>query len=220
MSSKEHGTTKSYVVGYILSLVFTFIPYLMVVNRSLKGTTLVAIILGIALLQMVVQLVFFLHLGRGPKPFYNVVFFFATFGIIVITIGASLFIMDNLYRNMSPTEVIQRLAQKEGIAQVGGNETGACSQNLENHVVTISGGVASPMYIQANLCDTLTFISDEGLTREFVFGTYPGRESYGGEYEIVIDDGRPETITLNQSGNFTYYDSREPSVAGYFSVNP
>src|SRR5690606_11665669 len=128
------------------------IPYHLVVNEVMQGKALIAVIWGVAVLQMAIQLLFFLHLGRGPKPFYNVVFFFATFGVIVITIGASLFIMDSLYRNMSPNELIQRLAQREGIDQVGGNETGACAENRKNHVVSVIQGVVTPTNLQAGLC--------------------------------------------------------------------
>lgn len=217
-SHKEHGTTRSYVVGYILSLVFTFIPYFMVVNKYLTGNALIATILSIGLLQMVVQLVFFLHLGRGPKPLYNVVFFFATFGIVVITVGASVIIMNNLYHNMSPEELTRRLAQKENITQISGQETGACNENKNNHVVTISGGTVGPAMIQAGLCDTLTVASEDGVEREIVFGIPPERESYGGEFEFRLDGSRPEIITLNQLGDFTFYDANDHSVIGHFSV--
>ena len=68
----ERGTITSYVIGFLLSLVFTAIPYYLVVNKTVEGNTLLATILGFAVLQMAVQIFFFLHLGRGPKPLYNV----------------------------------------------------------------------------------------------------------------------------------------------------
>jgi cytochrome o ubiquinol oxidase subunit IV len=216
----EHGTTQSYVIGFLLSLIFTIIPYHLVVNKVLTGNTLLATILGIAVVQMFIQIFFFLHLGRGPKPFYNVVFFFATAGIIVIVIGASLFIMNNLYHNMSPMEVTQKLAQDEGISQVNGEDTGACAELLSNHVVTISGGVATPSTIQAKRCDTLTFINKDGLKREIVFGPHPNYHAYGGEDKTILDDERAETITLNESGGFMFHDHLNPSLTGYLTVAP
>lgn len=216
----EHGTTQSYVIGFVLSLIFTIIPYHLVVNKVLTGNTLLATILGIAILQMFIQIFFFLHLGRGPKPFYNVVFFFATAGIIVIVIGASLFIMSNLYHNMSPHEVIKKQAQDEGIAQIGGEKTGACGQLRNNHVVTISGGIASPNHIEAQQCDTLTFINKDGLKREMVFGPHPNYHSYGGEDKTLLDDTRAETITLNESGGFMFHDHLHPTLSGHLTVAP
>lgn len=216
----EHGTTRSYIIGFILSLIFTIIPYHLVVNEVLSGNALLTTILGIAVLQMFIQIFFFLHLGRGPKPFYNVVFFFATAGIIVIVISASLFIMSNLYHNMSPGEVARKKAQDEGIAQIGGADTGACQGNKDNHLVVIQNSLASPAHISAKRCDTLTFLNEDGTKREMVFGPHPNYRNYGGEDKVVLDDGRPETITLNESGSFMFHDHLKPEVAGHLIVTP
>jgi len=216
----EHGTTRSYVIGFVLSLIFTVIPYYLVTNKTIAGSALLATILGIAVLQMFIQIFFFLHLGRGPKPFYNVVFFFATAGIIVIVIGASLFIMNNLYHNMSPGEVVRKQAQDEGISQVGGAQTGACQGNKDNHIVVIKDGVASPAHTQANRCDTLTFLNQDKGKREMVFGPHPNYHSYGGEDMVVLDDGRPETITLNETGGFMFHDHLYPNLNGHLTVAP
>lgn len=217
-ANKEHGTTRSYIIGFILSLIFTIIPYYLVVNKTFAGSTLLVIILGIAVLQMAIQLLFFLHLGRGPKPLYNVVFFFATAGVIVITVGASLFIMDNLYRNMSPDEVIRRQAQEENISQIGGEETGACKVARDNHVITISHGRVRPLHTEAERCDSLTFINEDDQEREIVFGVYPKNTGYGGIFEVPLKNGRPETVTLNEAGDFNFYDHHSPEATGSFTV--
>ncbi|MDQ3064883.1 MAG: cytochrome o ubiquinol oxidase subunit IV [bacterium] len=217
--SKEHGSIRSYVIGFILSLIFTFIPYHLVVNKGLSGSELLAAILGIAVVQMAIQLIFFLHLGRGPKPLYNVVFFFATAGVIIVTIGASLFIMDNLYKNMSPQEYTTRLAQDENIAQIDGRDTGACDENKTNHSVVIRDDDVRPGLLEAKRCDTLTFINEDPKVREIAFGTHPDDVSYGGKYEIVLDDARPETVTLNEVGEFTFHDHRDSQIVGQFTVS-
>lgn len=216
----EHGSTVSYVIGFILSLVFTIIPYYLVVNKVFTGGALLAAILGIALVQMTIQLVFFLHFGRGPKPLYNVVFFFATAGVIVITIGASLFIMDNLYRTMSPEEMTIRLAQEEGIAQIGGRDTGACAQNKASHTLTISGEQMTPAYIEAQRCDTLVIVNEDGATRELAFGAHPDDVTYGGHDTVNLDDSRPEIITLNETGEFVIHDHMNPNLTSIFNVLP
>ena len=84
---KEHGTITSYVAGFVLSLIYTLIPYYLVVNHQFSTSALVTTIISFGIAQMIIQVVFFLHLGRGPKPFYNVVFFFATVGLIVVVVG-------------------------------------------------------------------------------------------------------------------------------------
>lgn len=214
----EHGTIMSYVTGFVLSLIFTFIPYYLVVNKVITGKSLLITILAIGLLQMAIQLLFFLHLGRGPKPLYNVVFFFATAGVIVITVGASLFIMDNLYRNMAPEELVKKLAQQENIAQIGGIETGACIENRASHIVTITEGVVHPIRTEAKLCDTLTFVNNDDSEYDLQFAGYFGPESYGGEDKVHVRSGRTETITLNQLGDFSYFVDTNPELGGYFLV--
>lgn len=215
---ENHGSIMMYVIGFVLSVAFTIVPYLMVVNKMISGNALIAVILGIGIWQMVIQLTFFLHLGRGPKAVYNVVFFFATVGLIILTIGASLFIMQNLYRNMSPQEIVLKQSQGENIVQIGGKNTGACNQPLNNHIMTIKNGIVTPNVINAKRCDTLTFINDDKTVYRIGFGVYPGDVSYGGEYAIVLDDGRPETITLNEAGTFTFQDYTEKSISGQFTV--
>lgn len=217
---KEHGTTKSYIVGYLLSLVFTAIPYYLVVNKTLVGGALLATILGFAVLQMVIQIFFFLHLGRGPKPLYNVVFFVSTVGIILVVVGGSIFIMNNLYRSMTPSEVTTRLAEAEGIYQIDGTKTGACQGVGSNHQVTIKDGVVFPRHTEARLCDTLTFINQDNQAREMTFGTHPKHDAYGGEYELMVRKGRAKSITLNQTGEYEFHDHLDPSVSGEFSVQP
>lgn len=219
-SKAEHGTTKSYIIGYLLSLAFTAIPYYLVVNKTFGGATLLAAILGFAVFQMVIQVFFFLHLGRGPKPLYNVVFFVSTIGIILVVVGGSIFIMSNLYHKITPSEVTTRLAENEGIYQIDGAKTGACQGVRSNHQVTIKDGVASPSFTEARLCDTLTFINEDSRVREMTFGTHPKHDAYGGEYELLVRKGRAKSITLNQTGKYEFHDHLDPSVNGEFSVLP
>ncbi len=213
----EHGTTKSYIIGFVLSLVFTAIPYYMVVNKSVSGTALLVTILGFAVLQMLIQIFFFLHLGRGPKPLYNVVFFASTVGIILVVVGGSIFIMRNLHY-MTPAEATKKLVQDESIYQIGGAMTGACQGARANHQVTIVNGRVSPAHTDAQLCDTLTFINEDSTEREITFGTHPQHGSYAGETELTLRNGRNKTITLNQTGSYQFHDHLDAEVAGDFTV--
>lgn len=212
IANDEHGTISSYVIGFILSLIFTIIPYFMVVNKVLTGNSLLLAILGIGVLQMIIQLVFFLHLGRGPKPFYNVVFFFATALTIIVVIGASIFIMDNLYRTMSPKEFIIRQSQSENIAQISGNETGACVELRKTHNITINGGVSSSNIIEAERCDTISFINEDQIDHEIAFGEHPEDPSYGGLFELFVESGETEIMTLNETGEFILHAHSSPDI--------
>lgn len=221
MSKHPYGSISSYVIGFILSLEFTIIPYYLVTtHRTVPGTTLLTTILVLGVLQMIIQVVFFLHLGRGPKPLYNVAFFVATVGMILVVTVGSIFIMSNLHSRMSPAAVTQKLSQDEAIGQIGGVRTGACQEIGASHIVTITNGAVDVPLTEAHLCDTLTFVNKDSQKRDISFGPHPHHESYGGESEVVVTSGRSETITLNQAGTFIFHDHLDPDMNGRFTVTP
>jgi cytochrome o ubiquinol oxidase operon protein cyoD len=220
VNNSEHGSLKSYVVGYVLSLIFTIIPYYLVVNKVITGTSLWITILGFAFIQMIIQIVFFLHLGRGPKPRWNLYFFVGTVVLVAVVVGGSVFIMNNLHYNMSPTDKIKKLVNDEGIYQVSGSLTGACKEVKTNHKVYIIDGVVVPSVISANKCDSLSFINEDEDLKIITFGIYPERAAYAGEIEIEVESGKSETLTLSDSGTFNYYDQVETKTLGSFTVEP
>ncbi len=216
----EHGNMRSYVIGFILSLVFTLIPYYLVVNQTITGTGLWLAILGFAVLQMIIQITFFLHIGRGPKPNWNLFFFVSTAGIIIFVVGASILIMNRLHYNMSPADQTKKILNDEGIYQIGGELTGACQQLYDNHMIIIKNNRATPVHTLANKCDTLTFINESGNELEIRFGSYPDQGNYAGETELSVRAGRGETITLSDPGIFQFYNNLQPETIGFFTVNP
>ena len=219
LKKSEHGTMQSYVIGFMLSLLATFIPYVMVVNQTVKGRALLVTILVFAFIQLYIQLIFFLHLGRGPKPNWNLYFFAATFSFILMVVAGSIVIINNLHYNMSPTEKVKKLVNDEGIYQVGGAKTGACKILGTNHKVVIKNDIVNPFFTTANKCDTLTFINEDNV-REISFGEHPDHESYAGVTELVIRQGKSKTITLSEPGFFRYHDHLQAETAGHFTVNP
>lgn len=213
----EHDTVQSYVIGFMLSLLFTFIPYVMVVNQTVTGTALLATILGFALIQMIVQVTFFLHLGRGPKPNWNLYFFASTIGVILMVVVGSIVIINNLHYNMSPTDKVAKVVNEEGIYQVGGVATGACPKLGSNHKITFTNGVVSPLYTVAKKCDTISFVNED-TAREITFGAYPNSIVYAGETELIIRKGRSKTLNLSKTGSVQFYDRLQPGTAGNFTV--
>ena len=107
---------KSYIIGFILSIVTTLLAYFLVVNHVWPKEMLTYVVLGIAVVQLLVQVVFFLHLGRGSR-LKSITFLFAILIVLVVVIG-SLWIMQNLDYNMmhmSPDEIEMYMHQNEGI---------------------------------------------------------------------------------------------------------
>ncbi|HJQ08270.1 MAG TPA: cytochrome o ubiquinol oxidase subunit IV [Candidatus Saccharimonadales bacterium] len=222
-SNAPHGTTKSYTIGFVLSLIFTCIPYYLVVEKVVSGNVLLATILGFAVLQMIIQIVFFLHLGREKSPHWQLLFFISTIGIILVVVMGSLWIMHHLHYNMTPVtlaDVSKKLVEKEGIYQIGGEKTGACQGAHANLKVVIKNGQVAPAHTAARVCDTLTFINEDSVVREMTFGTHPRHGAYAGESELTVRKGRGKTITLTEPGTYQFHDHLHEETAGSFTVTP
>jgi cytochrome o ubiquinol oxidase operon protein cyoD len=221
-AKQGHGTTASYVVGFVLSLIFTFIPYYLVTEKVVTGNALLAIILAIAVLQMIIQIVFFLHLGREKGPRWQLMFFMSTVGIILLVVVGSLWIMHHLHYNMTPVtpeDVSKRLVEREGIYQIDGEKTGACRGGQHtNHKVIIKDSKVSPAHTVARVCDTLTFVNEDYVARDMTFAAHPDHGVYAGESETAIRKGRNKTITLTEAGTYVFHDHLDPKASGDFTV--
>jgi cytochrome o ubiquinol oxidase operon protein cyoD len=215
----EHGTIKSYVVGFILSIIFTLIPYYLVVNKNFAGTALDLVILSFAVTQMIIQVTFFLHLGRGPKPNWNFFFFISTVGIILVVVGGSIVIISNLHYNMQPSDQVKKIINDENIYQVGGKKTGSCEGQYSNHKVYIKDGLVNPIQTNARQCDTLTFVNQDDTTINLTFGDPPNNEAYAGLSKLNVQKSKNETITLSDAGTFKFYDPSSAATIGSFAVS-
>jgi cytochrome o ubiquinol oxidase operon protein cyoD len=97
---EAHGSVKEYVIGLILSIVLTAIPFGAVMGGWFPTGVTFGIILVTAIAQVFVQLVFFLHMNGSSEQTWNTtsaVFIVLVVAIIVI---GSIWIMEHLNHNM------------------------------------------------------------------------------------------------------------------------
>lgn len=91
------------IIGLGGSLILTMLAYFMIVSPHffhLEQTQVVPLIVILAILQSIVQLIFFL-LWKEKDGYWNLIFYVSTVGIIFIVIFFSIWIMDTLnYRMM------------------------------------------------------------------------------------------------------------------------
>jgi cytochrome o ubiquinol oxidase operon protein cyoD len=114
--TEKPARQKTYVLGFLISLALTLTTYLLVVNHVLSRTILIAVIITLALIQFMVQLAFFLHLGTETKPRWKFLVFSFMFMVVLIIVIGSLWIMNNLnYHTMSPSQLNHYLHTEEGI---------------------------------------------------------------------------------------------------------
>ena len=98
-----HLTLRSYVTGFALSLALTLIPYWLVTHQLASQSALVVGVVAAALLQLCVQLGFFLHVDLKPSSRQSLLSFAFTLIIVLIIVGGSLWIMHDLnYWMMEP----------------------------------------------------------------------------------------------------------------------
>jgi cytochrome o ubiquinol oxidase operon protein cyoD len=93
------GSVKSYSIGFILAIILTLASYFAVTNGGFSEVGVIAVISVLAVVQIIIQLVFFLHLGRD-KVKWKAAAFYTMFIILVLIVGGSLWIMYNLDYNM------------------------------------------------------------------------------------------------------------------------
>jgi len=84
------------------------IPYLLVVRRTFSVDVTILLILCIALLQLLVQLVYFLHLNTKSEQRWNLIVFIFTVIIVAIIGVGSLWIMHHLEINMMPGPELEK----------------------------------------------------------------------------------------------------------------
>jgi cytochrome o ubiquinol oxidase operon protein cyoD len=96
------STLRSYITGFTLSLVFTLLAFGLVwvhmisQHQSLPHGLLVPALVVLGVAQLLVQLIFFLHVGNESKPRWNLtVLIFALLTVFII-VGGTLWIMQNL----------------------------------------------------------------------------------------------------------------------------
>ncbi|VFP83309.1 cytochrome o ubiquinol oxidase subunit IV [Candidatus Erwinia haradaeae] len=89
-----------YLIGFIFSIILTVIPFWMVMHALGSKAALLSLVLICAIIQIIIHLVYFLHLDRKSEGGWNLIaILFATLIILIIIIG-SLWIMWNLNSNM------------------------------------------------------------------------------------------------------------------------
>jgi cytochrome o ubiquinol oxidase subunit IV len=96
------GSLGSYITGLVLAFVLTAIPFWMVMSQTVSARTVSAGIATAAIVQIMVHLVFFLHMNGSSGQRWNLVAFLFAVLVVVILVGGSFWIMSHLHHNMMP----------------------------------------------------------------------------------------------------------------------
>ena len=98
-----------YAVGFGLASLLTAISFLLAATHLVWQPSVPVAILVLAVGQMGVHLVFFLHITTGADNTNNVLALAFGVLIVILLLGGSLWIMANLNHNMMPMDQIMQM---------------------------------------------------------------------------------------------------------------
>jgi cytochrome o ubiquinol oxidase operon protein cyoD len=100
----SHSTFKGYMTGFVLSVILTAIPFWVVMGKVFEDSSTTAlVILGLAAVQIVVHMIYFLHMNARSEGGWTMLALIFTLVLVVITLSGSLWVMYHLNVNMMPT---------------------------------------------------------------------------------------------------------------------
>jgi cytochrome o ubiquinol oxidase operon protein cyoD len=100
--SYGHGTKRSYLIGFILSVALTAIPFWLVMTGVLTPAATAITVIAMAVVQILVHTICFLHVNTRAEGGWTLIAYVFTAVLLVIMIAGSVWIMYHLNTNMMP----------------------------------------------------------------------------------------------------------------------
>ncbi len=98
-----HGSLKDYVIGFVLAVILTAIPFWLVMGNVLPTAQMTAVaVMGLAVIQVLVHMIYFLHMNSRSEGGWTLLALMFTLILVVITLSGSLWVMHNLNTHMMP----------------------------------------------------------------------------------------------------------------------
>ncbi|HSZ51543.1 MAG TPA: cytochrome o ubiquinol oxidase subunit IV [Caulobacteraceae bacterium] len=98
-----HGDLKTYGWGFGLSLLLTALSFAAIMSGMIPRGMMFPAITVLAVVQLLTQVVFFLHLGTAPEQRSTITILVLTLLLIGVIVFLSLWVMHNANVNMMPT---------------------------------------------------------------------------------------------------------------------
>ncbi len=98
-----HGTRRDYVTGFLLSVILTAIPFLVVMTGGFASARFTAFfVLAFAVVQIIVHMIYFLHMSPKSDAGWTMVSLVFTIIVLVIAIAGTIWVMYNMDWYMMP----------------------------------------------------------------------------------------------------------------------
>ena len=111
-SGEAHGSRREYVIGFLLSVLLTAIPFALVMTDAFADPRVTAgIVTAMAMVQIVVHMIYFLHMNTKSEGGWTFIALVFTLTLVVVTLVGSIWVMYHMDQNMmpmSPHEALQK----------------------------------------------------------------------------------------------------------------
>lgn len=98
-----HSTFSGYMIGFVLSIILTAIPFWLVMGKVIADrNTAVLVLGGFAVIQILVHMVFFLHMNGKIEGGWTLLSTIFTVVFVAIAITGTLWVMFHMNANMMP----------------------------------------------------------------------------------------------------------------------
>ena len=98
-----HVTRGDYVKGFVLAVILTAIPFWLVISGAIQDRTTAVLVLGLfAAVQIVVHMVYFLHMNGKIQGGWTMLSTLFTIVFLAVTIAGTLWVMFHMNAAMMP----------------------------------------------------------------------------------------------------------------------
>ncbi len=100
----HHGSLRGYLTGFVLAAILTIVAFWLVMGHVIASPALtIFVVLALAVVQIMVHVIYFLHLDFRSEGGWNMMAFIFTAVLVIIVLGASIWVMFEENANMMPT---------------------------------------------------------------------------------------------------------------------
>ncbi len=122
-----HGDFRSYMTGFVLSVILTAIPFAIVMSGGFESRAVTAlVVLLFAVVQIVVHMIYFLHMDLHAEGGWTVISLVFTLIVLIICLAGTIWVMHNMDSNMMP-DMIELM---EGKGDTGSGESAVPGQDM------------------------------------------------------------------------------------------
>jgi cytochrome o ubiquinol oxidase operon protein cyoD len=101
--AEPHSSLRDYTIGFVLSVILTAIPFWLVMAKVIADrNTAVLVLGGFAVIQILVHMVYFLHMNGKVEGGWTLLSTIFTVVFVAIAIAGTLWVMFHMNANMMP----------------------------------------------------------------------------------------------------------------------